>query len=111
MRAGSSAAGSGLPTGTRTTRRSTTRLSEFAELSGRVGIEVADISGNVDALSAVVREQAQLSIQLSAAAEEIAAGNHQVEAAATQAARGDQGRARGATGSRETVEVSLAQLG
>ena len=86
-------------------------LAEFAELSGRVGIEVADISGNVDALSAVVNEQAQLSIQLSAAAEEIAAGNHQVEAAVTQAHAATKVAHEEATGSRETVEVSLAQLG
>jgi methyl-accepting chemotaxis protein len=86
-------------------------LVEFAELSGRVGIEVADISGNVDALSAVVREQAQLSVQLSAAAEEIAAGNHQVEAAVTQAHAATKVAHEEAAGSRETVEVSLAQLG
>lgn len=86
-------------------------LSQFAELSGRVGIEVADISGNVDALSSVVREQAQLSLQLSAAAEEIAAGNHQVEAAVTQAHAATRVAHEEATGSRQTVEVSLAQLG
>lgn len=86
-------------------------LAEFVELSGRVGIEVADISGNVDALSAVVREQAQLAIQLSAAAEEIAAGNHQVEAAATHTHAATTVAHDEATGSRETVEVSLAQLG
>jgi methyl-accepting chemotaxis protein len=85
-------------------------LGEFAELSGRVGIEVADISGNVDALSAVVREQAQLSVQLSAAAEEIAAGNHQVEAAVTQAHAATKVAHEEANGSRETVAVSLAQL-
>lgn len=86
-------------------------LAEFAELTGRVGIEVADISGNVDALSTVVREQAQLSVQLSAAAEEIAAGNHQVEAAVKQAHAATKVAHEEATGSRDTVEGSLAQLG
>ncbi len=86
-------------------------LSEFAELSSRLGIEVADVSGNVGALSAVVNDQARLSIQLSAAAEEIAAGNHQVEAAVTHAHAATKLAHEEAAGSRETVEVSLAQLG
>jgi methyl-accepting chemotaxis protein len=86
-------------------------LAEFAELSSRVGIEVADISGNVDALSNVVHDQARLSIQLSAAAEEIAAGNHQVEAAVSQAHAATKVAHEEAAGSRDTVEVSLAQLG
>lgn len=88
-----------------------TTLAEFAELSGRVGIEVADVSGNVDTLSSAVREQAQLSVQLSAAAEEIAAGNHQVEAAVNQAHAATKIAHEQATGSRETVDESLAQLG
>jgi methyl-accepting chemotaxis protein len=85
-------------------------LIEFAQLSSQLGIEVADISGNIDALSASVGEQAKLSGRLKTVAEGIAAGNHQIEAAvehahsATKVARDE------ATGSREVVQLSLSQL-
>jgi len=85
-------------------------LTEFAQLSSQLGIEVADISGNIDALSASVGEQAKLSGRLKTVAEGIATGNHQIEAAvehahsATKVARDE------ATGSREVVQLSLSQL-
>jgi methyl-accepting chemotaxis protein len=85
-------------------------LVEFAGLSSQLGIEVADISGNIDALSAEVSQQAQLSGRLKATAEGIAAGNHQVEAAVTHAHAATKVAHDEATGSRETVHASLAQL-
>lgn len=85
-------------------------LAEFAEVSSRLGMEVAEISGNIDAVSAVVGEQAELSTQLSATAEEVAAGNHQVEAAVTQAHAATRLAHDEATASRETVRTSLAQI-
>jgi methyl-accepting chemotaxis protein len=85
-------------------------LTEFAGLSGQLGIEVADISGNIDALSGAVTEQAQLSVRLNATAEEIAAANHQVEAAVTQAYTATTLASEEATNARGTVSASLSQL-
>ena len=85
-------------------------LTEFAGLSGQLGIEVADISGNIDALSAAVTDQAQLSVRLNATAEEIAAANHQVEAAVSQAYTATTLANEEATNARGTVGASLSQL-
>jgi methyl-accepting chemotaxis protein len=85
-------------------------LAEFATLSGQLGIEIADISGNVDRLSAVVSEQAHLSAQLASTAEEIAAGNHQIEGAVEQAYAATTLASEQATGARDTVRTSQGQI-
>jgi methyl-accepting chemotaxis protein len=85
-------------------------LTEFADLSGQLGIEVADISGNVDALSAAVTDQAELSVRLNATAEEIAAANHQVEGAVSQAYAATTLASEQATSARATVRNSLDQI-
>ncbi len=87
-----------------------TALAELAVKSGQVGIGVADIAGNIESLSAVLSGQAGLSAQLRAATEEIAAGNHQVEASVAEAHAATKLAHDEATGSRQTVQGSLAEL-
>jgi methyl-accepting chemotaxis protein len=85
-------------------------MAEFAEISVQVGVEVADIAGSIENLSAVVRDQAVLSGQLRSATEDISEGNHQVGRAVVQAHAATKIAHDEATGSREAAQTSLAEL-
>jgi methyl-accepting chemotaxis protein len=85
-------------------------MTEFAEISVQVGVEVADIAGSIENLSAVVRDQAVLSGHLRSASEEISVGNHQVGLAVVQAHAATKIAYDEAAGSRAAVQTSLAEL-
>ncbi len=82
-------------------------LREIADQAGKLGMEICDVSGDVDATSASVKRQAALSQELRGEAAATNAGNARIAQAAQQA-RAVAGRASGeVAASRGTVEASL----
>jgi methyl-accepting chemotaxis protein len=85
-------------------------LREIADQAGRLGMEICDISGDVDATAASVTRQAALSQELRGEAAAMTSGNTRIAAAAQQA-RAVAGRAGGeVAASRGTVEASLKNI-
>ena len=59
-------------------------VAELAAEAGRLGIEVADVSGELEALTARVKSQATMAAELKQAADGLAAGNAEIAAAAAE---------------------------
>jgi methyl-accepting chemotaxis protein len=88
----------------------TRTLREIADEAGRLGMELCDVSGDVDATAASVTRQAALSQALRGEAQAMKSGNTRIAAAAQQA-RGVAGRASGeVAASRGTVDASLKNI-
>ncbi|SFD91349.1 methyl-accepting chemotaxis sensory transducer [Blastococcus tunisiensis] len=79
----------------------------IADSAGRLGIELVDVAGNVDVLSATATEQADTFARLRETADGIQAGNAAVSAAAAEAHEASRRAAADAAGSQGALRESL----
>ncbi|RDD62826.1 methyl-accepting chemotaxis protein [Ferruginivarius sediminum] len=85
-------------------------LQKLAEETGGLGIEIADVAGNVDDISGRVREQAQELHGLLNSATEVSTNNSRIAEAARSSREEAEGAAKEVETSRSTVEESLKDI-
>lgn len=85
-------------------------IAEVAVETGRLGIEIADVSGEVEALTARVKAQAGLAASLKATADALAATNAEIAAAAAATGRYVAGTDGEMTASRAQVAGSIGEI-
>jgi methyl-accepting chemotaxis protein len=85
-------------------------LQKLAEETGGLGIEIADVAGNVDDISGRVREQVQELHGLLNSATEVSTNNSRIAEAARSSREEAEGAAREVETSRSTVEESLKDI-
>jgi methyl-accepting chemotaxis protein len=85
-------------------------VGEIADEAGKLGIEICDVAGHVEEVAARVRRQAEVCGDLSQAAAATKSGNHGIAVAAREAREVSRRAGTEVSGSRETIEVSLAEI-
>jgi methyl-accepting chemotaxis protein len=85
-------------------------IGEIADEAGKLGIEICDVAGHVEEVATRVRRQAQVCGDLRQAAAATMSGNHGIAVAAREAREVSRRAGAEVAGSRETVEVSLAEI-
>lgn len=85
-------------------------IGEVADEAGRLGIEICDVAGHVEEVAARVKRQAEVCADLRQAAAATMSGNHGIAVAAREAREVSKRAGAEVSGSRETVEVSLAEI-
>ncbi len=85
-------------------------IAEVAADTGRLGIEIADISGEVEALAARVQAQAGLAANLKSTADALAASNAEIAEAAAATGRYVTGSSSEMSTSREQVAGSIGEI-
>jgi methyl-accepting chemotaxis protein len=85
-------------------------IGEIADEAGKLGIEICDVAGNVEEVAARVKRQAELCGHLREAATATKSGNHGIAVAARDAREVSRRAGEEVSGSRETIEVSLAEI-
>ncbi len=86
-------------------------IADVAQKAGVLGVEIADIAGHVDDVSARVKAQAALFAELRAAAVELSGSNERIAAAAAEAERVTTTASKDMDGSRAKVAESLGEIG
>ncbi|MBU2091829.1 MAG: methyl-accepting chemotaxis protein, partial [Alphaproteobacteria bacterium] len=85
-------------------------LQKIAGMVGDLGIEIADISGNVSDVDTRIRRQADIFGEIQKAAEDMAARNHGVSTAARSVFEVSDAAARQIAGSREQIGASVRDI-
>jgi len=85
-------------------------IGEIADEAGKLGIEICDVAGHVEEVAARVRRQAEVCGDLREAAAATKTGNHGIAIAAREAREVSRRAGSEVAGSRETIEVSLAEI-
>jgi methyl-accepting chemotaxis protein len=86
-------------------------IADVAKQAGVLGVEIADVAGHVDDVSARVTTQAELFKELRAAAVELSASNEKIAAVAGEAASVTSAASREMDDSRAKVNESLGEIG
>jgi methyl-accepting chemotaxis protein len=85
-------------------------IGEIADEAGKLGIEICDVAGHVEEVAARVKRQAEVCGDLREASAATMSGNHGIAVAAREAREVSRRAGAEVHGSRETVEVSLAEI-
>jgi methyl-accepting chemotaxis protein len=85
-------------------------VARIAEQAGKLGIEICDVSGNVEEVAARMQRQADLCHAVQSAASSTMHGNQRIAAAARQMRSVAGQAAAPVSESHDTVEVSLAEI-
>ncbi|WP_119418268.1 methyl-accepting chemotaxis protein [Desertibaculum subflavum] len=85
-------------------------VAELAAEAGRLGIEVADVSGELEALTTRVKAQATMAAELKQAADGLAAGNAEIAAAAAETGRYVANSSAEMGASRDRVATALGEI-
>lgn len=85
-------------------------LQELADEAGNLGIEIADVAGNVDDISLRVKQQAEELHALDESASEVSAHNSRIAEAARASQEAASSAAQEVNSSRQTVEESLGDI-
>jgi methyl-accepting chemotaxis protein len=85
-------------------------IGEIADEAGKLGIEICDVAGHVEEVAARVKRQAELCGDLRETSAATMSGNHGIAVAAREAREVSRRAGAEVAGSRETVEVSLAEI-
>ena len=85
-------------------------IGEIADEAGKLGIEICDVAGHVEEVAARVKRQAELCGDLRETSAATMNGNHGIAVAAREAREVSRRAGAEVAGSRETVEVSLAEI-
>lgn len=85
-------------------------VGDIAAHAGRLGIEICDVSGNVDAVAARVQHQAGVCQSLRESAAHTLAGNHQIAVAARAMREVSAGTAATVQASQQTIDTSLDDI-
>ena len=83
---------------------------KIAEEAGKLGIEICDVAGHVEEVAARVKRQAEVCGDLRESAAATKSGNHGIAVAAREAREVSRRAGAEVAGSRETIEVSLAEI-
>jgi methyl-accepting chemotaxis protein len=94
----------------RRTSGNTAVIGEIADEAGKLGIEICDVAGHVEEVAARVKRQAEVCGDLREAAAATKSGNHGIAVAAREAREVSRRAGADVSGSRETIEVSLAEI-
>src|SRR5258706_1430950 len=85
-------------------------IGEIADEAGKLGIEICDVAGHVEEVAARVKRQAEVCGDLREAAAATKSGNHGIAVAAREAREVSRRAGAEVAGSRETIEISLAEI-
>jgi len=85
-------------------------IGEIADEAGKLGIEICDVAGHVEEVAARVKRQAEVCSDLRQTAAATKSGNHGIAVAAREAREVSRRAGTEVAGSRETIEVSLAEI-
>ncbi|WP_240763577.1 methyl-accepting chemotaxis protein [Paraburkholderia silviterrae] len=96
--------------GRRRTGKSASIVGDIAAHAGRLGIEICDVSGHVDAVAERVQHQAGVCHALRESAAHTLAGNHQIATAARAMRELSAGTAATVQASQQTIEASLDDI-
>lgn len=96
--------------GRRRTGKSASIVGDIAAHAGRLGIEICDVSGHVDAVAERVQHQADVCHALRESAAHTLAGNHQIAAAARAMRELSAGTTATVQASQQTIEASLEDI-
>ncbi|WP_241030445.1 methyl-accepting chemotaxis protein [Paraburkholderia sp. Ac-20347] len=96
--------------GRRRPGKSASIVGDIAAHAGRLGIEICDVSGNVEAVAARVGHQADVCDALRESAAHTLAGNHQIATAARAMREVSAGTAANVQASQQTIEASLGDI-
>lgn len=86
------------------------RINEIASAAGRLGLEIADIEGNVDEINAVMRHQAQTFGQLVGQARGIQGNTDRIIASSQEVLSTVNGSMNSVASSKETVQTTVSRI-